>query len=91
MSAGRRGATSRHYVTIIAGKVPRGKSSGRPVLFAYSYSAVAELAGVEDASVRKACQARRGRPPTLVMADLLSVAAYIQRHQRRAARKAATP
>lgn len=89
MSGGRRrGATTRHYVTIIAGKVPRGKSSGRPAFWAYGVSAIAVLAGVEEASVRKACQARKGRPPALVMADILSVAAYIQRHQRRAAKKA---
>jgi hypothetical protein len=77
---GKARATTRHYVTIIGGTVPRGRC-GRPALWAYSYSTVAEMAGVKVESVRKACQARGKRPPALDMADLESVVRYIMRHR----------
>lgn len=85
-SGSKRGlVSSRHYVRIIAGTVPRGKHAGRPVLYAYGYAAIAELAGVHESSVRKAATSRRGRAPALDMSDILSVAEYIKRNRKKKA------
>ena len=71
-------ADNKRVVRLVYGTRPRG----RHVLYAFGYSSVANLCGMTEASVKKAALPRRGRAPTLDMADLESVAAFIAKHQK---------
>jgi hypothetical protein len=64
---------------------------GRVTVWGYGYTDVARLTGMMPASVKRATQARRGKPPVLDMADLGSVVDFIVRHRAPVAWLPATP
>jgi hypothetical protein len=77
------GTTAIRTVRFVEGTATRGRAR----LWAFGYDTVAALSGMTAESVKKATQRRRGRAPSLDMADLESVMAFIARRHRRRAMK----
>ncbi len=82
------GTKTRRRRVIVGADTPRGKGN-RSKLWAYSYADIATACGMTLASVRKACQERRDKPPTLDPSSLTSVAAFVVEHQAKLVKRAA--